>query len=164
MLIDGNVYGETPWSALSKISRCFGLHSQHIIVDLGCGLGKPSFWFSYVVKANVVGVDNQQRFLDFASKAHKLLLTTPALFLCRSFETADISKASCVYFYGTSYSLKVLQGALKTLSQLPSGAIVISISFPLTLLHGGEEIFDVHQNCSVIFPWGKTIAYKNVRL
>lgn len=164
LFIDGNVYGETPWSALAKMSTCFGLHSQHTIVDLGCGLGKPCFWFSYVIKASVIGIDNQQRFLNFSSKIHKLLLANPTLFLCRSFEKADISKVSCVYFYGTSYSLKILQGVMKTLLQLPSGAVVISISFPLTLLHKGDEFFSVQQKCCVVFPWGKTTAYKNIRL
>lgn len=164
LFTDGNVYGETPWSALSKMSTSFGLHSQLTIFDLGCGLGKPSFWFSYVIQARVVGVDNQKNFLNFASKVHKMLLTAPTLFVHDSFDTVDISQASCVYFYGSSYSLKILQSVLKTLSYLPSGAIVISISFPLCLLQGGAELFDTQKSCSVTFPWGKTIAYKNIRL
>lgn len=165
LFIDGNVYGETPWSVLSKISTCFGVHSQHTILDLGSGLGKPSFWFAYVIHARcVIGIDNQQSFLNFASNVHKSLLATPALFLKSSFETADLKQASYVYFYGSSYSLKVLQNVLKTLSQLPRGAVVISISFPLSLLKGGGDLFDVSHSCSVTSPWGKTFAYKNVRL
>ncbi|WP_202771964.1 class I SAM-dependent methyltransferase [Chlamydia abortus] len=163
LLREGNVYGETPWLALNKVSREFGVTSQDVVYDLGCGLGKVCFWFSHILRCQVVGVDNQPTFINFSSYLHRLLSVQPAVFLKEHFHETLLSQASCVYFYGSSYSLKVLKSVLKALKELKPGNMVISISFPLDSLPGGDQLFFTEKSCNVIFPWGKTKAYKNIR-
>ncbi len=163
LLREGNVYGETPWSVLNKISREFGITSQDVIYDLGCGLGKVCFWFSYVIGCQAVGIDNQLAFIRFASRVHRWLSSQPTIFFKEHFHESKLSQASCVYFYGSSYSLKVLKSVLKAFEEIPSGNMVISISFPLDSLPDGEQLFFTEKSCEVSFPWGKTTAYKNIR-
>ncbi|WP_348519193.1 class I SAM-dependent methyltransferase [Chlamydia gallinacea] len=163
LLYEGNVYGETPWSVLNKISTEFGITSKDVVYDLGCGLGKACFWFSHVVGCQVIGVDNQSTFICFASRFHKWLSSQPTLFFQESFDEIQLEQASCVYFYGSSYSLKVLKRVLKACESLSSGNMVISISFPLNSLPRGSEFFFTEKSCDVRFPWGKTTAYKNIR-
>lgn len=163
LLKDGNVYGETPWSALYTISKAFEITSTEVVYDLGCGLGKACFWFSHVVGCQVVGIDNQEEFIRFSSKVHGKLSSIPALFFLKDFQEVSLSQASCVYFYGSSYSLRILRNLMQVFSELPSGSYVISISFPLDSLARGKELFSIEKSCSVRFPWGKTIAYKNIR-
>ncbi|SYX09207.1 Histone methylation protein DOT1 [Chlamydia poikilotherma] len=163
LLKEGNVYGETPWSVLNKVSREFGVTSQDIVYDLGCGLGKVCFWFSDILKCQVVGIDNQSAFINFASRMHKLLSPQPTIFFKEYFYETELSQASCVYFYGSSYSLKVLKGVLTALAKLKSGNIVITISFSLDSLPDGDTMFVTEKSCDVTFPWGKTKAYKNIR-
>lgn len=160
---EGNVYGETPWSVLNKISKEFGITSKDVVYDLGCGLGKACFWFSHIVGCQVVGVDNQSSFISFSSYLHKWLCSHPTLFLQESFDEIQLEHASCVYFYGSSYSLKILKTVLKAFENMLSGNVVISISFPLDSLPHGKELFFTETSCDVMFPWGKTKAYKNVR-
>lgn len=163
LLKDGNVYGETPWSALYTISKAFGITSNEVLYDLGCGLGKACFWFSHVVRCQVIGIDNQMEFIHFSSKAHRKLSSVPALFCLQNFQEVSLARASYVYFYGSSYSRRVLRSSMQVFSELPTGRCVISISFPLDSLPGGRELFSTEKSCFVRFPWGKTIAYKNIR-
>ncbi|WP_275667689.1 class I SAM-dependent methyltransferase [Chlamydia poikilotherma] len=145
------------------MSREFGVTSQDIVYDLGCGLGKVCFWFSDILKCQVVGIDNQSAFINFASRMHKLLSPQPTIFFKEYFYETELSQASCVYFYGSSYSLKVLKGVLTALAKLKSGNIVITISFSLDSLPDGDTMFVTEKSCDVTFPWGKTKAYKNIR-
>ncbi len=163
LLKDGNVYGETPWSALYKMSKAFEITSSDVLYDMGCGLGKSCFWFSHVVGCQVVGIDNQIEFIRFSSRIHKMLSSKTTLFRLQDFKDVSLSDASCVYFYGSSYSLRVLKDLMQVFSKLSSGSYVISISFPLDFLPLGSELFFVEKSCSVRFPWGKTMAYKNIR-
>ncbi|EPP37575.1 histone methylation DOT1 family protein [Chlamydia psittaci 10_743_SC13] len=163
LLHGGNVYGETPWSVLNRISKEFGITSKDIVYDLGCGLGKTCFWFSHIIGCQVIGVDNQSAFVCFASCLHKWLSSHPALFFQESFFEIQLEQASCVYFYGSSYSLKVLKRVLGVCKSMSSGSVVISISFPLDSLPHGDEYFFTEKSCDVLFPWGKTRAYKNIR-
>ncbi len=160
LLKDGNVYGETPWSVLSKVSTVFGITSHDVVCDLGCGLGRVCFWFSYVVRAQVIGVDNQEPFLRFASSMHRKW-KVPGVFFYQSFQECDLSQVTCVYFYGSSYSLRVLKDIVEIFQKLPPRAVVISISFPMNSIPGGEAMFSTEDSCEVCFPWGKTTAYKN---
>ncbi|WP_304488691.1 class I SAM-dependent methyltransferase [Chlamydia sp. 17-3921] len=157
------MYGETPWSALYKMSKAFEITSSDVLYDMGCGLGKSCFWFSHVVGCQVVGIDNQIEFIRFSSRIHKMLSSKTTLFRLQDFKDVSLSDASCVYFYGSSYSLRVLKDLMQVFSKLSSGSYVISISFPLDFLPLGSELFFVEKSCSVRFPWGKTMAYKNIR-
>nr|WP_269763305.1 methyltransferase domain-containing protein [Chlamydia felis] len=163
LLKEGNVYGESPWSVLNKVSKEFGVTSQDVVYDLGCGLGKVCFWFSHVLRCQVVGIDNQSDFIRFSSRIHRLLSLQTAVFFKEYFYETQLSQASCVYFYGSSYSLKVLKSVLTVLKELKPGNMVISISFPLDSLPGGDLLFFTEKSCDVTFPWGKTKAYKNIR-
>ncbi|EPP34461.1 histone methylation DOT1 family protein [Chlamydia ibidis] len=162
LLIHGNVYGETPWSALNKICREFGITSKETIYDLGCGLGKVCFWFGHVIGATAVGIDNQEAFINKAAQLQKFS-KNPALCMQGSFDSIDLTEVSYIYFYGSSYSLRILGNVIRNLNNLPLGAVVISISFPLDSLSYGKETFYTEQSCKVFFPWGQTTAYKNIR-
>nr|CRI43159.1 Uncharacterized protein BN1224_DC9_CL_00430 [Chlamydia pneumoniae] len=163
LLKEGNVYGETPWSVLAKISQAFDITSQDILYDLGCGLGKVCFWFSHVVRCQVIGIDNQPNFIRFSSNMHRKLFSGFALFDTEEFKNVVLSQASYVYFYGSSFSRRLLNEIILKLSEMAPGSVVISISFPLDSFSKGKECFFTEKSCSVRFPWGKTIAYKNIR-
>lgn len=163
LLVEGNVYGETPWSTLEKISKEFGITSKEIVYDLGCGLGKVCLWFSHVVGCHVIGVDNQRAFVRFASTLNRFLSARPPLFMVENFCQTRLAHASCVYFYGSSYSRRVLREVLQILKGMAPGGVVISLSFPLESIADGQEYFFVEKSCVVRLPWGKTVAYKNIR-
>nr|WP_269465550.1 SAM-dependent methyltransferase [Candidatus Chlamydia sanziniae] len=163
LLKEGNVYGETPWSALYKISKAFGITSQDVIYDLGSGLGKVCFWFAHVIQCQVLGVENQENFVRFSVNIHRKLSSGFTLFCLQDFKDISLSEASCVYFYGSSYSRRVLKDVLQAFVSMAPGAIVISISFPLDSFPYGKKLFFTEKKCVVRFPWGRTIAYKNVR-
>ncbi|WP_275667714.1 class I SAM-dependent methyltransferase [Chlamydia serpentis] len=163
LLKEGNVYGETPWSVLSKISKTFDITSQDILYDLGCGLGKACFWFSDVVRCQVIGIDNQPSFIHFSRGIHRKLSSGLTLFCIEDFKNVSLLGASYVYFYGSSFSRRLLNHIILALSEMAPGSVVISISFPLDSFPKGKEAFFTEKSCSVRFPWGKTKAYKNIR-
>ncbi|WP_100934125.1 SAM-dependent methyltransferase [Candidatus Chlamydia corallus] len=163
LLKEGNVYGETPWSVLAKVSQAFDITSRDVLYDLGCGLGKVCFWFSHVVRCQVIGIDNQPNFIHFSSNMHRRLSSGLALFHIEDFKNVTLSRASYVYFYGSSFSRRLLNETILKLSEMAPGSVVISISFPLDSFSKGREFFFTEKSCSVRFPWGKTIAYKNIR-
>ncbi|WP_348660431.1 class I SAM-dependent methyltransferase [Chlamydiifrater volucris] len=165
----GEFYGETPWRALDKICKEFGISSKDSIADLGSGLGKVCFWFSQVVGCKrVTGIDREESFLSFARKvgqliSSKLFCGGRLRYLLGDFTSQSFVDYSCVYFYGTSFSPQTIRKLIRALKSLPESACVISVSYPLTDFLEGKELFFVEKFIKVSFPWGKTEVFKNVR-
>ncbi|WP_246485703.1 class I SAM-dependent methyltransferase [Chlamydiifrater phoenicopteri] len=165
----GEVYGETPWRALSRICQDFGISSKDSVLDLGSGLGKGCFWFAHVVGCKrVCGVDREKKFLSFAKKVGRLIsfgvfCSGRLNYVLGDFTELSFTDYSCVYFYGTSFSPRVIRKLIKSLASLPKNASVISVSYPLTEFLEGEALFFVEKTSKVSFPWGSAEVYKNIR-
>lgn len=160
----GNVYGETPWRVLDTICNAFHLGSHMSICDAGSGLGNVCFWFKYVLRCrDVKGIELEKEFISRAQLLCNAAFCGNITFENRDFCQASFHDVDCVFFYGSSYSRRTIRCFINHLAHsLREGSIVISISYPLTIMSDCDA-FDVENQCAVRFPWGSTVAYKNIK-
>jgi SAM-dependent methyltransferase len=146
-------YGETPLSALEKISEKIALTKEDSLFDLGCGRGKHLFWLSNHYSCRITGYEKVKFFVKSARFITKILRKKQLRFVCEDFVQAPFSEATVVYLYGF-YDTKTLDRLVTVMKRLPQGAKVISISFPITI-----NYLRLENSFPVIFPWGRTLAY-----
>lgn len=155
---EGEPYGETPLSTLDQIARECRLLSKDIVVDLGCGRGRGVFWLASFVKCRTIGIERIPTFVRRANRIKKHLKLDRVLFWQGEIKEMDLSQATAVYLYGTAFGDNKLKEIIDRLSSVKAGTKVITVSFPLEEVGGGEA-FLVKKAFPARFPWGKTMVY-----
>ena len=74
----------------------------------------------------------------------------------------DYSQATVVYFYGTTAETEFILELIEKLKDLPLGAKVITVSYPLTS-YMPVPIFRLVKTFPVQFPWGEADVYLQIR-
>ena len=144
-------YGETPLTSWKKIADLAGISSQDVFLDLGCGRGKLCFWTSCMTGCRSIGIDGMAPFIRRASLLKKLLRLKRVDFSLSKIDEASLSEATVVYLYTFHPDEEKIN-----FQQLRKGARVISVSEPLA----GWKVL---AECRILFPWGKTDIYVNIR-
>jgi SAM-dependent methyltransferase len=147
-------YGETPLCSLKQIADRFGLSSSDKVVDLGCGRGRGILFLSHFYGCLAHGVDQVPTFIQ---KARSAAQNFPRIsYSCADLRTFDFSKATFVFFYGTSFSDRFIDDLVRSLKALPSKSKIVSVSAPL-------PHYLVIDQCTVSFPWGRGEVFLQVQ-
>jgi SAM-dependent methyltransferase len=158
--VDSFSYGETPLTTFGEIIKAAELSPSDKVVELGCGRGRTLFWLKAFVGCEVVGIECVPGFVTRAQKVVKWCGWKGIDFRCENMFTADLSEATVVYLYGTSLSDREIERLITLMKRLPSGAKVITVSYPLTDYIRDRNPFLVPTHTlDGAFPWGTTDIY-----
>lgn len=135
-------YGETPLMTLRAIADRCRLTSQDYGIDLGCGRGRSTHFLAQYTGCQMHGIDWCPELLP---PSHQRVT-----FACEDICSADLTKATFIYLYGTC--LEDQQIELLTQKLLSSKAKIVTISYAIEGLRCTDQF-------TVSFPWGKTEAY-----
>jgi hypothetical protein len=136
-----HVYGETPLSTFQPLAEAAGMNASDVYVELGSGRGKTCFWAALFTGCQARGVEIVPHFVLLS----RLLARTfgiRATFEKKSMFEADLSDATIIYLYHLT----------DWRPDIPKNARLITISEPY-------PEYRIIQELSVVFPWGKTVAY-----
>ncbi len=160
---DIHCYGETRASSILTIIRECNISSEDIFYEVGCGRGRASFWFHYLVGCQVLANEQIPLFVSEANKIKKKLGITGMDFLQEDLTLSDYSKASVIYFYGTSVEESKIKKFISKLNVLPKQSKVISVSYPLSD-YSRDINFKIIKVFETRFPWGKTNVYLQAKI
>lgn len=156
-----HIYGETPLRTIEKLAKESNLCPQDRLYEIGAGRGRVGLWLASFVKCEVVACEIVPLFVRIAKLIKKVFRLKNIVFEEADFFEQDYSNATAVYIYGTSLEDFEIELLLQKLKQLPSGAKVISVSYPLT--HYDPISYALKKIVEVSFPWGKSYAYIQVK-
>jgi SAM-dependent methyltransferase len=149
-------YGETPLCSLKQIADRFGLGPSDCVVDLGCGRGRAVFFLSQLYGCKAHGIDLIAPFIDKATAIATHHLLSNVSFSCGDLRLYDFSKATFVFFYGTTFPEAFLNDLSVALESLPQGGKIVSVSAPL-------PNYPVVDQCVVSFPWGRGEIFLQIK-
>jgi SAM-dependent methyltransferase len=149
---DPYTYGETPLTTFEQIARRF-LTPDDRFVDLGCGTGRTCLWAHHFVGCQVLGVECIPTFIWRAREALPGISIVEADLL-----ESDLSQATAVYLAGTCLEDDYLTRVANHLEQLPRGAKVITVTFPITD-YGADGKFVETDKVLLPFPWDRDLVY-----
>lgn len=156
-------YGETPLTTLCEAIQQAGWHTGDTLAELGCGVGKTSFWLALHLRAHVHAIDCQPAFIRRASWIAKLLRIRRVHFRCADLRLTDLSTCSGAYFYCTGFPTELLQRITPTLLTLPKGAKVITVSQAIPDWEPTAP-FRVEKSWTGQFLWGEATLFLQTRI
>lgn len=125
------VYGETPLTTLQLICKKAAVTEKDVVLELGCGRGRTSFWLHQWLGCKVTGIDHVPAFIENANAVKEVFHLEGIDFIEGDYLTADWGNPSVIYLYGSNLhetDIKLLSNRMK---KLPKGVKVISVSFPI---------------------------------
>ena len=156
-------YGETPLNTLCEAAQQAGWHSGETIAELGCGMGRTSFWMAVHLRAHVVAIDCQAKLIKRAQWIAMLLRIRRVHFRCGDLRLTDLSACSAAYFYSTGFPDALLKRIMPTLLTLPKGARLITVSQAVTDWEPTAP-FRVEKSWQGQFLWGEATLYLQVKV
>lgn len=159
---DVHTYGETPLTTLDKIALECRLTANDRVFELGCGRGRTCFWLHEFIGCSVVGIDHVPEFIERANEVKKKYDVKGVEFQLEDILKADLKGATAIYIYGSCYSEDFIQRLAEKLSTLPSGAKVITVSYPLTEF-APKAPFEVMNRFPARFTWGTADVYLQLK-
>lgn len=153
-----HVYGETPLSLFEEIAKTAEISPQDHVIDLGCGRGRGVFFLSQQFGCFAQGIDCIPEFIQIATEIKHRFNVANASFVCNDFFNADLSKATCIYLYGTCLEDPLIEKLILSFRRLPQKPKILTVSYPLSNYPGGED-FHVLKQLNASFPWGETQIY-----
>ena len=165
---DVYTYGETPLTTLDAIVKECGITAQDHLFDLGCATGRTSFWLNALIGCQVSGIEIIPHFIFEAEQAKtkevkEALCWKNLNFRCEDILKTSYSGATAIYLYGTCFDDAFLEKLIKQFKTLPKGAKVITVSYPLTDLESGAEIFLLEKQFTAPYTWGTANVYLQVK-
>lgn len=152
---DLTVYGETPWTTLETLCKAVQLSAQDCFVELGCGTGRNLLFVPLMFDCHAQGYELVPRFVDkLRWLLHAMRLDSNVEVFCQNWFEADLSQGSVFFLVGTCYSDEHLQRACQKLKEVPPGARMLTVSWPLP-----ESDFEMMQSQEFPFSWGKGTVY-----
>jgi SAM-dependent methyltransferase len=151
---DNFIYGETPCITIREILEIAGAKPGDEFIDLGCGRGLTVFYAYYLKKLKAAGYDLIPTFINKAHKIKSSLKVNGIEFFKEDLLKADISSAKIVYVAGTTFSDDFIELLTKKLHQVPKGAVIVTLSYPLSSVR-----FSLFREQQLYFSWGKNTVY-----
>ncbi len=145
-------YGETPLCSLKQIADRCHLTAADCVIDLGCGRGRSLFFLAEHYGCRALGIDKIQPFIERAqSLVNKYRITRVSL-TCGDLFHCDLSEATCIFFYGTTFDELSVAHLTHRLLALKPGTKIVTVSYPLQRLTLLDKF-------TVSFPWGRGEVY-----
>lgn len=155
-------YGETPLTTLDTIAMECQILSRDIVLDLGCGPGRTTFWLHYFIRCHVIGIDFLPIFISRANKLKGWMKQAEIFFIEQDFFGSDFTKATVIYLYGTCVEEDEIKKLISVLSVVGEETKIITVSYPLNDFCE-SPLFKVVKQFSARFPWGKAQVYLQYR-
>jgi hypothetical protein len=156
-----NQYGETPISTIKKICKEAKITKEDYFIEMGAGRGRVAFWMASQTGCQVIALEKVAFFHKTATWIQKLLYKN-LIFLSADMTKTELPEVSTVlYLYGTCLEDEEIENILSVVERLKKGARVVTVSY--SLLDYGAEDFVLQKKFSVLFPWGKTEAYLQLK-
>lgn len=154
-----HAYGETPLSVFSLIAEECLLSKEDVVIEMGCGRGIGAVFLSNLVGCHVVGIDWVPFFIETAKSLLQACFPSVSVtFLCEEMQTADFSKATVIYLYGTCLLDEEIASLTGKFESLPPSVKIITVSYPLS---DYSSSFCTIKQFSASFPWGQAEIYLN---
>lgn len=150
--IKTHCYGETPLTTMAHIVDECALSSSDLIIEMGSGRGRASLFLAEFVGCRVIGFEQIPTFINKSPVSPNLAILPQDMF------TADFSKASAIYLYGTMLSDDQIH---KLCAAFPTRTKIITVSYPL---NDYSPEYITRKTFTGTFPWGKTEVYWNERI
>lgn len=157
-----DTYGETPLKTLELIANECRLSVRDLVLELGCGRGRPCFWLNQFVGCSVIGVDFVPEFIQRANAVKQKFHIKDVQFRLEDILSTDLTGATVIYLYGTCYSEIFIKALIKRFNELPRGTKIITVSYPLTD-YTKEPTFEVIKRFPARFTWGFADVYLQVK-
>lgn len=159
---DPYLYGETPLTTLAKIVKECGITSNDYVYELGCGRARTCFWLAAFVKCRILGIEQIPIFIEKANEVKAMYNVQNVEFYLGSYYDVSYKQATVIYLYGTCLEDSAIDRLLKKFSKMPSGAKVVTVSYPLTD-YEVDPLFDLVHTFEASYPWGTATLYLHVK-
>ena len=126
-------FGMTPWRVLLRLFKEAKATRSDVFWDIGSGPGNCVLYASQVLR-EVHGVEVLRPLAKIGIDAQRALGIKNARFHVKEFQKvpkAAWRRATIVYCYSTCFTLKLFKQLAETLSALPDGARVFTVTRPL---------------------------------
>ncbi|MGI9274522.1 MAG: class I SAM-dependent methyltransferase [Endozoicomonas sp.] len=158
-------YGETPLTTLhsimERVMTRFGGNNGELldchVFELGAGSGFTSIWLNSVLGCRVTAIDQVPAFCRRLAGTARRFGLEGIEARCEDYLQADLSGATIVYLYGSNLDDPVIRQLADRLAELPSGTIVISVSY--SLLSYIPEAFKLSEQFPAQFFWGEAEVF-----
>lgn len=154
-------YGETPLTSMERIARECGIQPTDCVFELGCGRGRTCFWLHTFLGCRSVGIEFIPQFIECAEAVRKKYGLVDMEFRLEDMLKSDLSGATVVYLYGTSYDEAFIFALIEKFEKLPKGTRLITVSYSLEEF--GSDAFILQRCFPVSFTWGIGDVYLQVR-
>jgi len=144
-------YGETPLTTMAHIVEQCGLKPSDLLIEMGAGRGRASLFLAEYLGCQVVAYEQISTFVE------KMPASPNLKTLGRDMFSADFSKATAIYLYGTileDKEIEILCG------RFPPNVKIITVSYSLS---DYSRDYVTKKTFTGKFPWGKTEVYWNER-
>ncbi len=156
-------YGDTWPSQVPKFIAHLPIRKEDVLFDLGSGIGRISFWFQKLSGCEVVAVEKVPYFVQEAKKIQEKIKAQNITFLEQDILETDFSRATLIYFYGTSFSDTFIHELLAKWESLKAGTRIVTTSFHLNE-YLEEKAYQVKRQYQVSYPWGSCDVYLQEKL
>lgn len=151
-------YGETALQIVEEVAHRCNLSSQDHFFELGCGRGRACFWLASFFSCKITGIDEIPFFIRTAEKIQSYSGCQKTSFIVDDFFTADLSKASVIYFYAICLEDEEIKKMIHRFNPLKKGTKIITVSFSLADYESTTS-YKIVDSFDGFFAWGKGTIY-----
>ncbi|MCH9613854.1 MAG: hypothetical protein SP1CHLAM54_08630 [Chlamydiia bacterium] len=146
-----HVYGETPLDTMMTVMEALDLGPDDVFYELGAGRGRGAYFVAHKVGCKVVACEIIPAFVQKSPKGLGVEWRQG------DFLKMDLGEGTAFYLFGTGMEDEEIS---QVCHKIPLGGRVFSISYPLT---DYDDSFKLEGTYEVVFPWGKTDGYLQVK-
>ena len=103
-------YEPTPYSVLERLANSGFIRKRDVVLDYGCGKGRVDFFLSYQTRANLIGIEYDERMYQSATENQKtVILRAKTEFVLMRAETYKVPlEVNRCYFFNP-FSVEILR-------------------------------------------------------
>lgn len=150
--LKAHCYGETPLTTMATIVQECELTPSDTVIEMGAGRGRTALFLAEYVGCQVIAYEQIPTFVKKFPNSPNLKILFQDMF------SADFSKATAIYLYGTMLKDNEI---LKLCKAFPKKVKIITVSYPLS---DYSPNYITRKTFVGTFPWGKTEVYWNERI
>lgn len=109
-------YEASPYCVLERLAYSGYIKKKEYIIDFGCGKGRVDFYLAYCAKANMIGVEYDQRLYNSAilNKQNALSKNRTSFYLCEA-SIFDIDNNITGAYFFNPFSVEVLEKVISNI-------------------------------------------------
>jgi SAM-dependent methyltransferase len=152
---DDLTYGEAIWYSIDKSLKYINVDKCKNFLELGCGIGRISFFVNFYYKLNCCGVDIIPDFIENANKIIEKFNLKNIEFINKNWFDVDFSFADIIFIAGTCLDIKTLKLLKEKFEkELKENSYILSVSVNFK----SDKIEEI-KVLRLPFSWGKADLY-----